>query len=624
MTDKKVIRAQLEDALRDVLRDYHGHLSTTEILSAVGNVCEALDAVPEPTEAEAPPELERSGAAAGPAVAAVPTPEEPAFAGAVSVEGEAGGMLFEITRGDDRRVELAVRISSPEVLERELANLIDVQALCLRLPESLDVMTELDICLHIGTLDSLGFEGRVVHVSPEGTAVQLFGAGPAIEARLVALLDELYSARYGTPALDEDSLPERSSLAQDSDPRSGVAPEVWNVNPRDVFQRIVTLCDSAESGTIALESEDGESIEITLFEGLMIDVQRVPSRPKDEIGYLLLAAGKLDADALGVAERHARLHGIAVSDALLAQGAIEAAALRLALKTRLIYMARHLDSCDWTRISLWRHERPHALRNTPPISLVGQLFQVLFKGYKSVAVGDLDRLQRRFERQRVQVELDGDRLDPLGLDERQRRYVEVGLSEARHFHEAVKVSPLTASDTIFLIATLDDLGLLTKDAVNEWTRQLTRQREQIGLIHAQLARESYFDMLGLHWSAYTEEVEHAYEGLLEQYDDSNFPDPEQHAELAEIRAKITRAYEILEHPRKRMKHRESIVSDFKLRTAVDMFRQQAEGAQTRRDIDVAIDFHRRVLELEPADSATRRLLSKLVDYRERGAPPASS
>ena len=611
MTDKKVIRARLEDELRDVLREYHGQLSTTEILSAVGNVCEALDVMPEPTEAEAPPALVSAGGAS----ASVGEPE---------VVAEVGGMQFEITRGGDLRVELVVRISSPEVLERELVNLVDVQALCLQLPESLDVMTELDIRLHIGALDSLGFEGRVVHVSPEGTAVQLFGAGPAIEARLVALLDELYSDRDGTIALDEESLPERSSLAQDSDPRSGVAPEVWSVNPRVVFKRLVALCDSSESGTVALESEDGESIEITLFEGLMIDVQRVPSRPKDEIGYLLMAAGKLDADALGVAERHARLHGISISDALLAQGAIEPAALRLALKTRLIYMARHLDSCEWTRVSLWRHERPHVLRNTPPISLVGQLFQVLFKGYRSVAIGDLDRLQRRFERQRIQVSLDGDGLEQLGLDERQRRYVKVGLSEPRHFHEAVKVSPLTSSDTIFLLAALDDLGLLDKDVVNEWTRQLTRQREQIGLIHAQLKRESYFDMLGLHWSAYTEEVEHAYQGLLEQYADANFPDPAQHGELAEIRAKLTRAYEVLEHPRKRMKHRESIVSEFKLRTAVDMFRQQAEGAQTRRDVDAAIDFHRRVLELEPADSATRRLLSKLVEFRARAGDPTSS
>ena len=546
---------------------------------------------------------------------------------------------------------------TPNALERELANLLEVQAICVPLEDPPPMMTEIDVVVRTDWSDDLSLPGRVVHVSGDQVAIQTFINDHSVVEKLRALPDHMRTgappkARTTSditkpalprippntpPAVAVEAQPQqevRRDIKQSGsfrrvevteiDPRAELEPEVIQLENHNVLPVLVRLAQERFNGMIELFGAAREKLVITLREGCLIEFEREPEREEDKLEVLLSNAGKISTEDIARASERAESLGTSVADALLDLRLMEYGDLRVALKTRLIFMARKLWSGEWQKAEVYQFDTSLMRTLTPPVPIYQQLFSVTLKQYESnINATRLETIKKRFERVMLKMNEDSALdINELGLSTKQRRFVEVGLAEKRQIADLLLVSPMGQSDSLAMLAALDDIGLLEKDRVTEWTKQRTRQRNQLELMMLKIEREDHFDVLGLHWSAYGDEVEQAYQNAVKDYSEDNFDALEVGPDLQKIRARLEQAYQHLKDGPSRRRYRREQISEFKIRSSIDMFRKQAESAQMRRELESAIDFNRRVLELSPGDQQSQRaleLLKKAMALRDQGA-----
>jgi hypothetical protein len=550
---------------------------------------------------------------------------------------------------------------TPNALERELANLLEVQAICVPLEDPPPMMTEIDVVVRTDWSDELSLPGRVVHVSGDQVAIQTFINDHSVVEKLRALPEHMRTgappkARTTSditkpalprippntpPAVAVEAQPElppqqevRRDIKQSGsfrrvevteiDPRAELEPEVIQLENHNVLPVLVRLAQERFNGMIELFGAAREKLVITLREGCLIEFEREPEREEDKLEVLLSNAGKISTEDIARASERAESLGTSVADALLDLRLMEYGDLRVALKTRLIFMARKLWSGEWQKAEVYQFDTSLMRTLTPPVPIYQQLFSVTLEQYESnINATRLETIKKRFERVMLKMNEDSALdINELGLSTKQRRFVEVGLAEKRQIADLLLVSPMGQSDSLAMLAALDDIGLLEKDRVTEWTKQRTRQRNQLELMMLKIEREDHFDVLGLHWSAYGDEVEQAYQNAVKDYSEDNFDALEVGPDLQKIRARLEQAYQHLKDGPSRRRYRREQISEFKIRSSIDMFRKQAESAQMRRELESAIDFNRRVLELSPGDQQSQRaleLLKKAMALRDQGA-----
>ncbi len=146
-------------------------------------------------------------------------------------------------------------------------------------------------------------------------------------------------------------------------------------------------------------------------------------------------------------------------------------------------------------------------------------------------------------------------------------------------------------------------------------------RSRLGLnaprIEAAVARivdRSHFDFLSVHFSADTEAVTTAIEGLRELINQCREDDREGDLapELDRLGHRIAAAAKALCDPPCRRKHRAQVISTFQIETAIEMYEGQATAAMLSRKVDVALDCYRRIIELDPSNGAARTNMQALL------------
>ncbi|MFU8805712.1 MAG: hypothetical protein ACNA8W_18000 [Bradymonadaceae bacterium] len=84
------------------------------------------------------------------------------------------------------------------------------------------------------------------------------------------------------------------------------------------------------------------------------------------------------------------------------------------------------------------------------------------------------------------------------------------LNTPRSVQDICRAAHLKENETLAALLTLHELGLLNREKSTVWTRVRTQRVEHIQILHSRLTRENHFEILGLHWSAFDEQVEETY------------------------------------------------------------------------------------------------------------------
>lgn len=621
MTTQVELQEQFERALGALLEAYDGRLAEDAIVESLeGALLELRGPEPEATTAGSP---------------------------------RAPEVHYDFQLGPPAR--LIATYGDADSLREALPDLLELQLLCVALDPSPPMMADLQVAVRALGGDEVTLQGRVVHAGEE-TAIQLDRANEPLAARLRALPETIQPVDVTPPQAPASRAATRTSqsLARPDtgayqrptsgtyqrpqsgafsgiqtgsyapvpppDPREGVQAERARFEElADLQQALLPLALESASGTVDLEGRDGVTMSMTLRRGEIIELERIPSRDQDTLERLLEGAGAIDAEQVEQARALAEEQSGSIVDALLDLGLMEYSQLRLSLKTRLVYLLRQLTQRPPGEMSFYEHETTRVRSLAPPLALAPHLFEASLRRHSAIDRDAIDRHTERFGNQLLALTGEGWE-EKLPLEPKQAKTIAYLREQAVKLPNLQLVSTQPPSDTLSLVLTLEELGLLELRAFEVWRRQATKQREHMELMLRRLNTENHFEILGLHWSAYDEEIERAHEEVRAKYELTKFEHLEDaQGKLDRVRARLDEAYEVLRRAGPRRSYRQKLVDSSEVLNSIEIFRKQAEAAQMRREIDTAITYQRRVLELHPRDPTARQRLDLLQRAKRHAA-----
>lgn len=536
-------------------------------------------------------------------------------------------------------------------LEAQLDNIFKLQAICLEMERGPDVLRDVEISVRApGAHQGVRLVGRVVHKHKTQVAIQLDKPNIQLRAALDELIHELKHGRATIPApvpnrapaptpvavvAPVPTTPARAASASHAsvDQGLGAGRSTIIASPVNAPSRPVSLQDGLVSalvevaalkvtGLLELKSS-AYTLVLTLERGCVQDITRTPVRDQDSLERLLVSAGKISEVQLEQARELAEQYQISVGEALVDLALLEYGEVRVALKTRVLYMTRQLWAGQFKEATLTTLERLPQRSLALPVFLWSLLYRYVLESFTQRSAAELDALREASRGMSIR------RVEPLPCDISQlelgakhTRLLTVLLDEVRTEPEIVSMSQMGRTEVAAVLLTLKALRL-TEEYVPDAARQhRTRQLDALTTAQARLGTQNLFEALGLHWSAYDEEIEAAYKNVRAQYDPQSgeFSHISEAREtLEEVSSQLDRAYDELRLRNKRTAYRNQVVDAFKIRSSIEMFEKQIDMAKMRRDIDEAIVYCKRILELQPSNAKAQQDLKLLMTVKERQA-----
>jgi hypothetical protein len=526
-----------------------------------------------------------------------------------------GGSLAPVAtlQGDGEPYRLRLSYGSAVALERDLSNLLEVQGLLVELDRDLPALTPLTIEVTVEGLDeSAELQGRPVSQTDQGTAIHIDKVDEFVRNALRAMPDrarkeiaqrELMSQAPGLSKATSEPIedaggapspPVRSGLSRDEP----FEPEEWHkAGAHSIRDAIVEA--ALKPGLWLVDVHTAQHrVQILISKGQLRDIRRFPRPRGDRLEVLLHKAGKLEESDLASIEEHVEKYGGGAAEALLERALMSVAQISVAESTRLRFLLERIWKTEPKRV------RVAELNMLPRRCMASARHALEFVFHllreDALAKDDLAaRVRERLGDKAFSVSQNAPfDLGLMALSDKQKSTIETLSREQMRLDSALRTSVLSKSDTYALLWALDELDLLDAETVRTWTRKDSRTIERISMMYAKLDRSTHFDILGVHWSAFDDEIEEAFEQLSEQVSEEaigeEVPD-EIKTKANAVREQLEEAYEVIKHTRRRANYRSKVVDDFKLRTSIQMFEKQADTAKLRRDISGAIDFYRRIL-----------------------------
>lgn len=402
----------------------------------------------------------------------------------------------------------------------------------------------------------------------------------------------------------------------------GDADRVETLSGERILDILLQLSENGFTGLMTLKV-DGEDVEQLHFDGGYVVERSVRPRTTDqELGPMLLAADRITNQQLGMAAAHADEMDMTVARSLMDLGILNPDDLRHAIAGRLTFLLREFcDSSDGVIRIYQADALPAGFLPQPPLRVHVAVERIVYNRlFRRLSQHSGEEREQRMEEfldtYPEIVEHERDRLDRAVTDEDQRQFLEQNVNGQSRMREVVTESVLGASETFAALFALHRMGLVRFDRSLHDTVVRERLRENVTVKHLSVHKASYFEVLNVHWSSYSEVVEDAYERLTDQFDPEGMPDDledEIYEKVEEINERLEAAYAALNKRKTRHAYRTRIMPEYKLEHAIPLFLKQCELAERRDNWANAVDAVRRVLEIDPDHEEARRKLERFKD-----------
>lgn len=536
-------------------------------------------------------------------------------------------------------IELALTYGSPRSLERDMSSFLDLRGICV--PALLDLALLSPVVIEIGLegiSDVVRLEGRVVQQTVDGVALEIARTDELTRQRLRQLPHKSardatdHSARQGSRTLHGPPLARSISNAANSDSLSPTTEMVllqhepigrWQLEQVPLERVLLDVIAHGGWGVLQIEHPQ-LSRQLITHCGHIIDIQTSAQVVDEELGELLLRSRQVDERQIAQARDYAANHGTAMGEALVALQTLSYRKLLLAMKSRLAYVLEKIWNDPRGVARFFALDQPPQHYISPPLAIGPRILAHVMTRYQQKSEEEIASLcESRYGRNRIAacrpLPLD---VDALGFDEQQQRLIEFLQTHPRPLKLVLKSDHGPLKSTMMLILALDHFNLLLVSDTQtreEGRRPADRERlEEIQHFYSRLGTDDHFAILGVHWSAYDQEIQGAYLRLTELYErQDTLVDRALRPKLTAIRARIQDAYDAICRPSRRALYRQSLIDNSTRRNALEMLRRQAETAKLQRDIDTAIDACCRIVELDPDDETARNDLKELRPIKLR-------
>lgn len=534
------------------------------------------------------------------------------------------------TSGDELNVERRSRYSMQEgdpvltftycdaqSLKRDLNNLVDVRALMVELEQVPPLMQSIaiDIELDDGSR-SVRLGGRAVHESHDGVAIELFASEDEKKRQLRRLVDgdEDRTSERGDTDRTEKSIPESSDAIAVVDrlvERPDEPATRWSLDDGDDIVDELLFEAAGIDGYGFLEFQCSDAVRhYVIHYGKLIDVRSDPVEDSEQLLIdKLKSSGHVTDDDVERAAVLATLHDIPRQDALVDMGCITLEELLDVIRDRLVdefYRIWDLDA-DTARLYLLQHRPPLRLRRSS-IDLAEQLARRIQVQMGRFSPTQLQQRAERFSGHRLSLVSDPSvTLTRFGFDAQRRRFLDVILDEPKTLSEIQRISNLRDRETIRFLLVIDELDLLEKTARD--TRLF--EHSEIEGLYERLDGADHFEVLGIHWSAYGDEVDNAYRDLRDTLDVPEAVEEKLGEKLHRLREAVSKAHAVLSDRLERRAYRDKLVDDFSQRSVLEVYEKKVDSHRMRGEGEKLVDCLHRILELNPGHEKARKLMEKL-------------
>ncbi len=553
------------------------------------------------------------------------------------------GELTEARRGPQTRIQKPVPSESnlsdtdaepilqatmhypcPAALSRELPALLELRGICLSTEERPALMTWLNLHVTCGEkTDSVQLVARVVQHTADGFALEIEPASLEVRTQLLELATPPTKsyAQPHTPSIDRTPYNSPRFIESEGEPLAR-----YNLEQTELAT--ILLESSHRRGFSLLQIQHAaHTWQIACLHHQIIDIQHFPLREAESLNGLLLESRNLTGEQFDKALEYAQAHNIEPENALVPLGFLTETQFAQAHKARIMLLLQRLFERTAGHVALFGLTYPPAiqtlntLHENAHVSIPVRVFHHVHARYQKLDKNLLLVAAQRFNNRTLSLnESLHLHIHALNLDEKLQA-VAFSLKNSpqyppRTLTDLIQASPIAPSKIVALCLALDHVGLLHIRPRSQDTLDTQPGLKSPPEIQPEQAPtpEDHFTTLGLHWSAYDQEIQRAYHNLNQQFSANN---PDTDPNHCPVLADINQAYEAIRNPAQRSRYRNTLVDSYTIETALTEFRRQAENAKLTRDIETAIDACCRIIELDPDDTNAREDLKTLRPLKLR-------
>ena len=397
--------------------------------------------------------------------------------------------------------------------------------------------------------------------------------------------------------------------------QSSLLMTAWSgaVGERSAAFWLLRATGQGDTGICSLRSGD-RTYHLLQIDGEAVDVQVVPQTAAHALAPVLARAEVLEPARVVATDAAARQHGLDLGDVLVASEVVAADAVDQARRARLSFLVQKM--LDATHGAFYYTPLVCAPFDVPMArpDMVRMAWKAVTQRLRKLTPAQLGE-RREPLRNHYPVRADSPPwpVEALPLDSREERFYELSLDGGRRLWEVLTVSNLNKTQSTVVILALRDLGFLVFESELEHTR---RDDDIVDAIHRRavmIDRESEFELVKCHWSAYDEPIEIGFQDAIEELEDERYS-PAVLARIRDdlviIRSHVERAYRSLRTAGQRREARSAVADGLMISNSADLYLKQADMYLMRNELETAVDCFRRVREMDPGNATARAGLAR--------------
>ncbi len=393
-------------------------------------------------------------------------------------------------------------------------------------------------------------------------------------------------------------------------PELGAATHTGVLNERGLTELLMKLYQERAVGVLRIEG--GVAARRAYFkQGGIVAWDAEPVLEEECLGVLLVRAGRLNQDQLKQTLAMMNETGMKQGECLIEMGVYTFPQIVMSLMTQVEIVTKNVFGEPGGTCSF--HPASDLGRDfiTPPMKSPGFLFKYYkrhFATIKQEAVIALETPLRDSYTRLAKANWDDFRLTKA-----ERGLIDILNRQSYRFREVFRVSNVGRNATSQILLTLVEMGTLGFVDSEDIEQIATRWRAQLGRKLLLQRDQNPFEMLELHWTSRTRQVEDAFRRLRNEYENygrgKELP-PDIETMRTDILQNLQGAYEVVKdtplRQATRKKHYEPQQHEF----SADLLFTQGEMLMVRQQWDTVIDNFERAIELMPNVAKYRQLLQQ--------------
>ncbi|MBJ95381.1 MAG: hypothetical protein CMP23_13040 [Rickettsiales bacterium] len=374
---------------------------------------------------------------------------------------------------------------------------------------------------------------------------------------------------------------------------------------------LMDLYGEKASGILEINSEQGRRVGF-LHKGGLVQWLSDPVIEDECLGVLLTNANKLSPDQLRQSLEMMSDTGNLQGECFIELGFLTFPQVVMSLMTQVEIISRNVFTATEGTYRFYPREKLPTSYPNPPMKSPGFLFAFFKRAYASMPASEVE-LEYKSLLDQYSLLSSGISLDDLRLKKEERALIEILSAKSYRFREIFSVSSMGRSQTLQALMALLRLGILEFVEQEDTEQILSRISTQLARKVMYQQNQHEFDLLEVHWTSCTPQVEEGYQKIRAEYEGIGrgltLP-AETEAHRQEILSNIERAYAALKEPRSRKQVRAQHYEPQQHEANAELMSKKAEMLIVRGAWADVIDNYERAIELMPKVGKYHRDLEK--------------